>query len=481
MNSTKYLVLSGLLLFLGVSAQNKQVLYDFNEIPQALLLNPGMETDFKWFAGVPLLSGISGYAGSNGISVHDIFADDGIDINSKVREKALEVLTPKDEFSSTLQFDYFNGGFRASNPAIFYSFGGYLEVDNISYWPQDYAALLFDGNAGQLNRKFDLGDLKFRGSIVNVMHFGINKKIDRELTVGVRGKLYAGIVDYNATSNKGFLVNTPGQNNSIASTIDADLALRTSGLRALDKANDSGTAANTFLKRALFGGDIGLGFDVGFTYHLSDLTTITGSVLDVGFIYHGNDTKSYRLKGGATIEGVEIDILDDFTNLNRDFWQELVDDVEMLVPFTTDTKSYITFRPTKLYGSIRNDFGKLIGGDGRQSGCDCTTGSMGNRALRTRYRNSIGAQVFMVNRPRGPQMALSGFYTRRIGGFLALKATYTADKFSYTNIGLGLNLQAGPINFYLMADNLLSYQNIAASNYASFQLGLNIVSWGNNK
>lgn len=55
-------------------AQNKQLMYDFTEIPQALLLNPGMETDFKWYSGIPTLSGLSIQAGSNGISVNDLFA-----------------------------------------------------------------------------------------------------------------------------------------------------------------------------------------------------------------------------------------------------------------------------------------------------------------------------------------------------------------------------------------------------------------------
>lgn len=92
--------------------------------------------------------------------------------------------------------------------------------------------------------------------------------------------------------------------------------------------------------------------------------------------------------------------------------------------------------------------------------------------------NGLGAQLYAITRPRGPQAALTAFYHRRFGNFMALKTTYTIDKFSYTNIGLGLSLQAGPVNFYAMADNLLSYRNLAASNYASFQLGLNIISWG---
>lgn len=86
----------------------------------------------------------------------------------------------------------------------------------------------------------------------------------------------------------------------------------------------------------------------------------------------------------------------------------------------------------------------------------------------------------MINRPRGPQAALTAFYQRRVGNVLAFKATYTIDKFSATKLGLGMNLQAGPVEFYLLADNLLAYQNLADAHYASLLFGLNILSWGRN-
>jgi hypothetical protein len=468
-----FLCLHGTLL-----AQNKQLLYDFVEIPQALMLNPGIQTDFKWYAGVPLISGISGYAGSSGIAPNAIFANDGVDINLKVRERMLNALSIRDEFSSNVQIEWFSGGFRGANPNEFYSFGAYLEVDNILYWPRDYAFLIMDGNVGQLNRRFNLSDLSTRGSMVNVVHFGINKKMGRKLTLGGRAKYYAGLMDYNSTNNNGFLVNREGQNNSLASTLSADLQLRTSGLNELSEADEGAGLASTLLRRTFFGGDMGLGVDLGFSYALTEKTLVTGSVLDLGFIYHSGDVESYSLRGNATVEGIEIDILEDFANLNRDFWQDLVDEVEEAIPFETSNRAYVTFRPTKVYGSIRHGFGKQVGQVGLD--CDCTlTGDLGNDRM-LRYRNEVGGQLFLIQRPRGPQAALTAFYLRRLGNVLALKATYTADKFSFANVGLGLNLQAGPINFYAMADNLLSYRNIAGSQYASFQLGLNIISWGRN-
>ncbi len=458
-----------------LGAQNKQILYDFNEIPQSLMLNPGVESDFKWYSGIPMISGISGYVGSNGVSVNDIFAEDGLDINDKVRDRMVYALRPRDEFSGNVQMELLNIGFRSGNPNLFFSGGAYLEFDNITYWPRDYAQLIFDGNADQLDRKFNLGDLKTRGSLVTVYHLGINKKVDKNLTVGARGKIYSGIVDYNSTRNSGYLVNTEGQNNILNTTLNADLELRTSGFGQLDDASDSGTLSNTLIKRALFGGDLGLGLDLGFSYRLNEQTLFTASVLDLGFMYHSGDTKNYSLVGNASSEGIQINVLRELSNLNRDYWQDLVDEIEELIPFEETNSAYITFRPTKLNASLRYDFGKPTGSS---EDCDCTIDASSGRQPRMSYRNSLGGHLFLINRPRGPQAAVTTFYMHRLGNVLAVKATYTADKFSYTNVGFGLNLQAGPVNLYVMADNLLSYRNIAASNYASFQLGLNIISWG---
>lgn len=313
--------------------------------------------------------------------------------------------------------------------------------------------------------------------MVNVFHFGINKRVDNRFVVGARGKIYSSIFDFNSTRNKGFFVTREGQNNLLASTLDADMKLRTSGIAELEDAQDNGNLASTIMKRGFFGGNLGLGLDLGFSYNLNEQTVITGSLLDLGFIYHTNDVQTYTLNGAATVEGVEVILPDALSDPDADFWQDLVDEVEALVPFEDDTKGYITFRPTKLYASIRREFGEQL--ESREI-CDCNTVVAGGNGMRYRYANSFGGQLYMINRPRGPQTALTAFYLRRFGNILTAKTTYTVDKFSYSNIGLGVSIQAGPVNLYLMADNLLAYRNVADTHYASFQLGLNIISWGKN-
>lgn len=474
MRFSKALILINLWLCATMHAQNKQLLYDFTEIPQALNINPGAETDFKWYSGIPTLSGLSIQVGSSGVSAYDLFAADGLDINDKIRDRLLNGMNTNDEFSSTNQLEFLNVGFRGRDLNVFYSFGIYMESDAIAYWPQDYAILAVDGNADQLSRRFDLGDLKTRGELLNVFHFGVNKKIDRKLTIGARAKIYSSIFDFNSTKNKGFFVTRPGRNNLLSSTFNADMKWRTSGINAIKEGDSQGTLASTIIKRGFFGGNLGVGLDLGFSYKFNDQTVFTGSLLDLGFIYHSNDIENYTLKGEVTTEGVEVILPDVLSNPNRDFWQDLVDNIEEIVPFETNFNNYFTFRPTKLYASLRYNWGEQVLSP---ADCDCgpnVTG--GNRA--SKYVNGVGGQLYMINRPSGPQTALTAFYIRRFGNVMALKTTYTVDKFSYSNIGLGLNLQAGPVNIYFLADNLLAYQNLFNNQYVSFQLGLNIISWG---
>ena len=81
----KIVFLLGLFIAANLTAQNKQLLYNFTEIPQSLMTNPGADVKYKWYAGVPLLSGISLNVGSSGFSAYDLFANDGVDFNTKLR------------------------------------------------------------------------------------------------------------------------------------------------------------------------------------------------------------------------------------------------------------------------------------------------------------------------------------------------------------------------------------------------------------
>ncbi len=459
----------------SLRSQNKEILYDFLEIPQSLLENPGRNVSYEWYAGIPFLSGVYANGATSGITVNDIFAADGIDINQKVREKALNALTNKDEVNGIFQVDLINGGFRGRrDPKMFYSFGVYSEGYVQNYWPKDLALLAFEGNADQLGRRFDLGDLNAHGQLLNVFHFGINRQMNKNLTLGGRVKLYSAILDFRSNRNSGYFETNVGQNNLLVNTLSANLELRSSGFNELFNAEDDGSSTlGLIAKRGLFSGNIGLGLDLGFSYKLNEQMTITGSLIDLGMVYYTSDIVNYSLKGSASIEGVEVILPEALLDPDADLWEDLVDEIEESLPFEENDNNYTSIRPVKLYGSFRYDFGKKTESRGY---CDCdysSTSSGGNSV----YVNSAGIQVFAINRPRGPQAAITAFYQRRFGKVLSVKTTYTVNKFTASNLGIGLSLQAGPVNIYLLGSNILSYSNIADSNFAAFQLGLNILSW----
>ena len=65
-------------------AQNMQILYDFDQLPQTLMLNPGSIVDYDKHIGVPFLSNVyaMGGASSRDVNYNNLVA--GADGNADV-------------------------------------------------------------------------------------------------------------------------------------------------------------------------------------------------------------------------------------------------------------------------------------------------------------------------------------------------------------------------------------------------------------
>jgi hypothetical protein len=313
---------------------------------------------------------------------------------------------------------------------------------------------------------FDLSDLNARGEAVSVLHVGVTKKVNKKLTIGARGKIYSSVFNVRSTRNRGSFITQEGQNNFLRHTFDLDLSVNTSGIKSLtdDGTSDLSDDIKSIRKRMLFGGNLGLGIDLGFTYEASDQLTYEASLLDIGFIRHTKDIENYRVKGTYVYEGINPifpEIADNQTA--EDYWNEVADNFEDLFEVDTTSSKYITWRPLKFNAAVRYKFGKKNTED-----CNCLS-KEGD------YINAVGAQLYAIKRPKSPQLALTAFYYRRLFQGLNLKATYTVDSFSYKNVGLGISTQIGALNMFLLADNLLEYQNLAKAQSASLQFGINFI------
>ena len=82
------------------------------------------------------------------------------------------------------------------------------------------------------------------------------------------------------------------------------MKLQTSGLSFLDEPNAS-DGLGILQKRLLFGGNLGFGIDLGFTYQPSPEWTVDASLQDIGFINYSKDVKNYILDGYLEYEGIQ--------------------------------------------------------------------------------------------------------------------------------------------------------------------------------
>lgn len=459
-----------ILLFSCVStvalSQNKQLLYNFNDLPQNLMSNPGAEINFDMHAGLPLLSQMHFSAGSSGVNLYDIFKEDGNSINARIRN-SLHKLSNKDFFTVNEQLELLSIGWRGRKRR-YYSAGIYQESDVFLYFPKDPALLIYEGNNEYVGKKFHFSDIAFTAEVINVFHLGLTNYYSKDFNYGFRGKVYSGVMNAQSLNNSGYFRTGSSGNDSTINHVmsGVDVVINTSGLSALETPGsevDSGVQQYRMMTRnAFLGGNLGLGLDAGFTWYPGEQYRVTGSILDLGFLWHKKDVESYRYYGDYETRGVEFIFPGSEESLPGS-GNELGTLDENLFEETLQN-SYISWRPVKINASLDYGFEE----DYEPCNCRKPTG-------RRRYYNHIGFHLFAMKRPRGLVQAATLSFDRRLSEFFRGKISYTVDSFSFSNVGLLVSGRFNNLNLYLAVDNLLDYSNLAKANNASVQLGIQLI------
>jgi hypothetical protein len=452
-----------------LTAQNKQLVYGVDVLPQSLMQNPGSSLTFDKHIGIPFLSQLHFNFGSTDINAFDIFEDSQVvSINQRILN-VLNRISTNDFVEVNQQFEILSFGWR-NRKDIYFSGGLYQEVDVISYIPKNFALLGYQGNAGDnIGKIFSFNEIKAQGEALAVWHFGVNKKVTNKLRLGGRFKIYSSLVDFRSTDNKGTFVTkeTPnGPNFYTHSLVNANVKVQTSGISELNDLPEGsmpGDVSSILAGRYFFAGNLGLGVDLGFTYDINYAWSLSASVLDLGFISHTKNVETYRASGSYDLDGIELEFPENNNDPAPPYYQQLSDAIEAAVPIDTLTTSYTTLRPVKLNAELSYGFSNTY------KACNCyATGD-------DLYDNNVGLQLYAVKRPRAFSSAATLFYDKRITNKLRGKLTYTVDAFSFTNIGALVAVTGKSFNFYVAADNLLSYINLAKANALSLQLGFQFI------
>lgn len=438
-------------------AQQNQLLYNFGNVPQTSLLNPSKQFKHKMYIGVPLLSGISVSAGITGITLKDLFLKDKVHFTTKVTE-AISKLSSRDFISLNAQINVLNVGYKLDEQT-FLTGGFYSEIDFFIKFPKDIATLMHHGNASYLNRNFSFSEIALKGDVLGIFHAGVSRKISKKLNVGGRFKIYSSTLNVYSGKNKGAFSTYEGTNNLLKHYLNnAYVVGKSSGLL---KSKDKPEVNISTLTSTFFGGNLGIGIDLGFTYKFSDQTEFLASLLDIGFISYSKDVRNYTIEGNFVTEG--INFLYDAVN-PKDYWKELEDDFNRQVSGEEDRQSYTLWRPLKLFTSLKHGFGRAR-----------FTKNCSQIGYKDYYKHYVGAQLSSVTRPNNNQLAVTTFYERRFAENTLAKIAYTIDEFSYTNIGVGFSTQIGMVNVHALVNNVFKLKDVSNTNTLSIQFGINLI------
>ena len=456
-------------------AQNMQLLYDFDQLPQNLLLNPGTEVDYDKHFGVPLLSNLYLDFGSSNKNVsYNSLIKEGEDNSDALRNLYDLGLTPGEVFVFNQQIEVFSGGIRLNNPKYYLSFGMYQQIDGFSAYPTDFVTLFLNGDDPNRDGR-PLFDERYSASHVNtavqmlgVFHIGLNKKVNEKVTLGARLKILSGSFGLETSSNQGTYylgLDRLSTEPYIHNFENMNVRLNTSGLlNPFDLSSDLGEPAELVSDLFFMSGSLGLAADFGFSYQLNENIKITGSLLDIGMTRFNHKLTTVEFEDAVI---ATEDYYLPFEGNEKDYWQSL--NVLGEIPLESSEKEYVHYRAPKVNASVRYDMKRKVKAE--NSVFRNVRADMASDFL----TSSFGVQVFTEFRPGVPLWAITGFYSRELTRFLNTKVTYTIDRFSATNLGLGASVHVKAFNFYVALDNLLALPDSKNSNYQSFQVGMNFI------
>jgi hypothetical protein len=443
-----YILFLILAITTSINAQ-QQLSFSFGEIPQNLMLNPGAETNFKSHYGIPVFSNFQLTIGNTGFQMGDLFSNDSRSFNEKF-EKVLDQLSPDDYINLNTKVDVLSFGYRYDNKT-YISVGFYEELDLMVYFPKDAIEGLYYGNDPFFNRSFSISQAIMKADILGVLHAGMSRKVDEKLTIGGRVKIYSSSLNVETNNNSGSITTTTNNINISRLTLqNLDAEIRTSGI----------TDSNDVFSNTLLGGNLGLGFDVGLTYHFSPQLEFTGSILDLGFIKHSKNTRNFTAKGNYILDGINFEYNSDDP---LDYWQQLEQDIDARIPTEETENAYTSWRPMKLNAALKYSFGER-----RNKFCYTTT-------HKQYYYNSIGFQIHTIMRPLKPQFSFTSFYEKSLSKKIHTKFTHTINDYSAAIFGVATSLQVGKLNIFGVLDNILAVTDIASVNNISLNFGFNIV------
>lgn len=427
--------------FIGILGQQNQHLFHMHYLGESNFMNPAVQSECKWFVGLPIASSIHVNYANSAFTYHQLVQNSSdstyfLNIDRVVDHAGRRSLIGTEFHTSLLALGY-------NHNEYYFTFSIIEKVNAPITVSQDMLTLAWNGNASFEGEEANLKGTSTYAKYYREYAVGVSKENSQGNYFGIKAKLLFGKV--NAAIPK-MNVGLFTDENTFDLTLDADVQMNISGPFIVESSSGDG---DNFLGNVNISRDEGISekdillnrknwgfaFDAGFIYNYSSRITLSGSILDLGFIRW----RSYMSNLNAETQYVYRGALVDGGN----FEESILDSIE----YTITNEPYFTFLPTKIY------FGAEYAINDKLSG----RGLISSTIYRTKFTPAF--TLSLDYNPFG--------YFHVIGG-------YSMFYRSFNNFGFGLAMGRGPIQFYAISDNVLGIIRPLDTRNINLRFGLNI-------
>ena len=435
------LTLTLLFSWLLTEGQQNQHLFHMHYLGESNFLNPAVQSDCKWFVGLPILSSIHLNYANSVFTYHQLVDNTSdstfyLDIDRVVDRAGRRSLIGTEFHTTLLALGY--------HYREYYINFSIIEKNNLPFTlSQDMLTLVWNGNA-----PFEGEEANLKGTSTYATHYreyalGVSKENDMGNFFGIKAKLLFGKINYAVPKMD---VGLYTDENTFDLALDADVRMNVSGpfnirvtngagdnfLGNIDVSLDDGVEISEILLNRK---NWGFAFDAGFIYQYNSNLTFSGSILDVGFIWWRSHMSNLSAQNqyvyrGALVHGGNID-------------QSVLDSID----YTITNDRYFTLLPTKMYLGAEYILNEKFAGRALVS----------TIIYRTKFTPAL--TFTLEYNPLGNLHIIGG---------------YSLFYRSFNNFGFGFSLGRGPVQFYAISDNVLGIIRPLDTRNINLRFGLNI-------
>lgn len=414
-------------------------LYNMDFVPQSMRSNPAQiqQSNFH-FSIMPLLPNVDMSYVNNGFVLSDALSVQNGE--TKATPSNLVAAVKDNNFINTkLNVDFLSFGFKVKKH--YFSFNVSERIDFTFDYTKDFMTLLAKGTAADefLGKELSIAGNGFRFNHFREYAVGYGQQTNEKLSVGGRFKVLQGLSHFsNRETDIRIKTDADFMQIRATSTLDirmAGLAFATDSTAELDPASYMTNFSN-----------IGFAVDLGGKYQINDRISTTLNINNLGWISWNSDARRYyNNKAEFTFDGLDLQALLDSED---DYTQQLADSLQEIFGLQRQDVSFSNPLTADIY----------LGGEYKVSN-DFIAGALVNAKV---FKGSIH-----------PSLTLSG--QTNLGKWVQLIGSYSILNRSYTNLGLGAALNAGPIQIYAVSDNVFGFTRVDYAKNLNMQFGMNVI------